>query len=315
MKAIFMGTPDFAVPALEKMIEAGIDVALVVTKEDKPKGRGQKLQFSEVKEVAISHDIEVFNPRRIKNEECVDYLRTFEPDVIVVVAYGQILSKEILEIPKYGVLNIHGSILPKYRGPAPIHRAVINGDSEVGITIMYVDEALDSGDIIKIEKINITEEETTGEVYNKLKVIGAEALVDVLKDFEKGVFERTPQDHDLSTYAPLIEKNKCQINFDNKAVDIKNFVRGLYPFPKSYTYLDGVLYKIGEIAVLDENVKEGSVAGEIFEVNKDELKVNANDKLISIKKIQKQGSKEMAIGDFLRGNKLEKGQKFEFVEN
>ncbi len=313
MKAIFMGTPDFAVPALEKMIEAKIDVCLVVTKEDKPKGRGQKLKFSEVKEVAISHGIEVFNPKRIKNEESVEYLKSFEPDVIVVVAYGQILSKEILEIPKYGVLNIHGSILPKYRGPAPIHRAVINGDKEVGITIMYVDEALDSGDIIKIEKIDIGDEETTGEVYDKLKVIGADALVSVLRDFENGIFKREEQEHCNSTYAPLIEKNKCQIDFSHSAIEIKNFVRGLYPFPKSYTYLEGVLYKIGEISILEENIDKTKAFGEIIEVTKDSLIVNSGDKLISINKIQKQGSKELNIGDFLRGNKLEKGQRFEYV--
>ncbi len=315
MKAIFMGTPDFAVPALEKMVENGIDVALVVTKEDKPKGRGHKLAFSEIKECAISHNIEVFNPKRIKATECVEYLKTFEPDVIVVVAYGQILSKEILDIPKFGTVNIHGSILPKYRGPAPIHRAVINGDKEVGVTIMHVDEALDSGDIIKIGKINIADNETTGEVYDKLKVLGADLLVEVLKDFEKGIFERTPQDHDASTYAPLIEKAKCQISFEHSAIEIKNFVRGLYPFPKAFTYLEDVLYKIGEVEVASDKNTNGFEAGEIIEVTNKEIFVCTKDGALSIKKIQKQGSKEMNAEDFLRGNKLEKGQKFVFVEN
>ncbi len=311
MKAVFMGTPDFAVPALEKMIENGIEVALVVTKEDKPKGRGHKLAFSEVKECAISHGIEVFNPRRIKDSECVEYLKTFEPDVIVVVAYGQILSKEILDIPKFGTVNIHGSILPKYRGPAPIHRAIINGDEEIGVTIMHVDEALDSGDIIKIGSIKVENDETTGEVYNKLKVLGADLLVEVLKDFENGIFNRTVQNHEESTYAPLIEKSKCQISFDNSAIKIKNFVRGLYPFPKAFTYLDGVLYKIGEVEVVERSC-DGFDIGEIIEVTGKEIFVCAKDSVLNIKKIQKQGSKEMITEDFLRGNKLEKGQKFEF---
>ncbi len=314
MKAIFMGTPDFAVPALEKMVENGIEVALVVTKEDKPKGRGHKLAFSEVKECAISHNIEVFNPKRIKATECVEYLKKFEPDVIVVVAYGQILSKEILDIPKFGTVNIHGSILPKYRGPAPIHRAIINGDEEVGVTIMHVDEALDSGDIIKIGKIRVGDKETTGEVYDKLKVLGADLLVEVLKDFEKGIFNRTPQNHEESTYAPLIEKAKCQISFDHSAIEIKNFVRGLYPFPKAFTYLEDVLYKIGEVEVVDKNTN-GFDAGEIIEVTNKEIIVCAKDSALSIKKIQKQGSKEMVAEEFLRGNKLEKGQKFIFTQS
>ncbi len=314
MKAIFMGTPDFAVPALEKMIAAGIDVALVVTKEDKPRGRGQKIKFSEVKEVALKNDIEVYNPRRIKDDECVEYLKSFEPDVIVVVAYGQILSKDILNIPKLGTLNIHGSILPSYRGPAPIHRAIINGDSEVGVTIMYVDEKLDTGDIIKIEKINIEDNETTGEVYDKLKVLGANALVDVLKDFENGIFNRVKQDDEKSSYAPLIEKSKCQINFNKDAESIKNFVRGLYPFPKAFTYLEDVIYKIGKVCVVDYEDMPPCDEGEIVEVTKNTLVVKCKDSLLSIKRIQKQGSKELSIDDFLRGNKIEVGQKFDFLE-
>ncbi len=314
MKAIFMGTPDFAVPALEKMIDAGIDVALVVTKEDKPRGRGQKIKFSEVKEVAIKNNIEVFNPKRIKDDESVEYLKSFEPDVIVVVAYGQILSRQILDIPKLGTLNIHGSILPKYRGPAPIHRAIINGDSEVGVTIMYVDEKLDTGDIIKIEKINIKDNETTGDVYDKLKVLGASALVDVLKDFEDGIFDRVAQDDEKSSYAPLIEKSKCQISFDNSARSIKNFVRGLYPFPKAFTYLDDVIYKIGEVEVIEYNENESFEIGEIVEVTKKTLIVKCKDGFLSIKKIQKQGSKELTIDDFLRGNKINVGQQFKFID-
>ncbi len=313
MKAIFMGTPDFAVPALQKMIEnKDIDVCLVITKEDKPKGRGKKVSFTEIKEVALENGLLVYNPRRIKDAECVEYIKSFEPDVCVVVAYGQILSKEILDIPKYGCINIHGSILPKYRGPAPIHRAVINGDKEVGVTIMHINEGLDTGDIIKIGKIEIEDNETTGEVYDKLKVLGADLLIEVLNDFKNGIFNREKQDDEKSTYAPLIEKAKCQIDFDNTAESIKNFVRGLYPFPKAFTYLDGVLYKIGEVCVADGY--SGTEAGVILEVNKNDIIVATKDKAINIKKIQKQGSKELLTSEFLKGNKLEIGQKFEFIK-
>ncbi len=313
MKAIFMGTPDFAVPALKKMIESeNIEVCLVVTKEDKPKGRGKKVSFTEIKEVALENDLLVYNPRRIKDEECVEYLKSFNPDVCVVVAYGQILSKEILDIPKYGCINIHGSILPKYRGPAPIHRAVINGDSEVGVTIMYMNEGLDTGDIIKTKAITISDTETTGEVYDKLKVLGADLLIETLNDFEKGIFNREKQDEEKSCYAPLIEKAKCQINFYNEAVSIKNFIRGLYPFPKAFTYLDDVLYKIGEVEVVDGYTSVE--AGVILEVTKNDIIVSTKDKAINIKKIQKQGSKELLTSEFLKGNKLEVGQKFIFVE-
>lgn len=309
MKAIFMGTPDFAVPALEQMINNNdIDVCLVVTKEDKPKGRGKKVSFTEIKEVAIKHDIEVFNPKRIKDSENIEYLRSFNPDVIVVVAYGQILSNEILDIPKYGCINIHGSILPKYRGPAPIHRAIINGDSEVGVTIMYMNEGLDTGDIINTASINISDDETTGQAYDKLKNLGADLLIKTLKDFENGIFNREKQDDSQSCYAPLIIKTECQINFDDKANNVKNFIRGLYPFPKAFTYLDDVLYKIGEVAVI--NGYESDVPGKILEVTKDSIIVSCKESAINIKKIQKQGSKQLETSEFLKGNKLEVGQIF-----
>ncbi len=313
MKVIFMGTPDFAVPALEKLIENPLfDVSLVVTKEDKPKGRGNKISFTEIKEVALKHEVLVFNPKRIKDDECVEYLKSFEPDVIVVVAYGQILSKEILDIPKYGCVNIHGSILPKYRGPAPIHRAVMNGDSEAGVTIMYMNEGLDTGDIISTASIPLSDTDTTGEVYDKLKVLGADLLIKTLEDFSNGIFNRTPQDESKSSYAPLIEKAKCQINFDNSAEDIKNFVRGLNPFPKAYTYHNDILYKISEVSVMDTDLK-GSGCGTIIDVTKNSIIVACNDKAINILRIQKQGSKDLATSEFLKGNKLEIGSKFEFV--
>lgn len=314
MRAIFMGTPDFAVPTLQKMIEnENIDVVLVVTKEDKPKGRGKKMAFTEVKEVALEHNIEVFTPKRVKSPESYEYIKSFAPDVIIVVAYGQILSKEILDIPKYGCINIHGSILPAYRGPAPIHRAVINGDKKTGVTIMYMNEGLDTGDIIKTVETDILEEDNTGTVYDRLKNIGADALISTLNDIENGIIVREKQDDEKATYAPLIEKEKCVIDFNKNANEIKNFVRGLLPFPKAYTYLEDVLYKITDVTILDE-MNKNEVCGTITDVTKDKIVVAVLDKKIIINKIQKEGSKELLVSEFLKGHTISKGQSFKMYK-
>lgn len=307
MKIVFMGTPEFAVEALEYLIEDDLtEVLLVVSKEDKPKGRGNKIAYTPTKELALKHGIEVFTPKRVKDKDSVEYIKSFNPDVIVVVAYGQILSKEILDIPKYGCINIHGSVLPKYRGPAPIHRTIINGDEEAGVTIMYMDEGLDTGDIIKTKSVKVQKDDTTGTMYDKLKTIGAKALLETLYDINNGVIERTKQDDALSSYAPLIEKDKCVIGFDKSASEIECFVRGLIPFPKAYTYLNEILYKITSVEILDDYKKDfkNKKNGEILEVTKESIIVKTSDKPISIKKIQKEGSKEMLVSEFLKGNDI-----------
>lgn len=301
MKIVFMGTPDFAVPALEKLVQHH-DVVCVVTKEDKERGRGRKVQFSEVKEVAVKHDLPIFQPKRIKSKDSIEFLKTLEADIFVVVAYGQILSKEILDMPKIACLNIHGSILPKYRGPAPIHWSIINGETETGATIMYMDEGMDTGDIIKIAKMPIEENDTLGKIYYEMCELGANTLIEVLEDIEKGVINRTVQNHDEATYAPMIEKEVGQIDFNKTAIEIKNLVRGLNPMPSAYFTHNEVKYKVHEVEVIDLDTQYKS--GEIIHFDKSKgLVISTSDKCISITKIQKQGGKAMDIKAFLNGNK------------
>ncbi|MFV0519877.1 MAG: methionyl-tRNA formyltransferase [Lachnospirales bacterium] len=300
MKIIFMGTPDFAVPVLKQLVK-NHEVLCVVTKEDKERGRGRKVQFSEVKTVALEYDLPIFQPKKIKNKDCVEFLKIFDADVFVVVAYGQILSKEILDIPKIACLNIHGSILPKYRGPAPIHWSIINGDKTTGATIMYMNEGMDTGDIIKIADFIVDDNATLGEVYEKMSNIGADALIEVLNDFEKGIFNKIPQNHSLATYAPMIEKNHGLLDFKKEANEIKNLVRGLNPAPSAFFVYNDTIIKVHTVEIVEGDINKEY--GEILHFNKNNgLVINTKNGGISIKTIQKQGSKAMDIKSFLNGN-------------
>ncbi|MFV0439737.1 MAG: methionyl-tRNA formyltransferase [Lachnospirales bacterium] len=303
MKIVFMGTPDFAVPALEKLIEKH-EVLCVVTKEDKEHGRGRKVKFSAVKEVALANKLPLFQPKRIKSKDSIEFLKTFEgvADVFVVIAYGQILSKEILDIPKLACLNIHGSILPKYRGAAPIHHAIINGEKETGATIMYMDEGMDTGDIIKVTNMPICDNDTLGTIYDKMCNDGANALIEVLNDFEKGIFNRTKQDDTLATYAPMIKKEDGRLDFNKNAVELFNLVRGLNPMPSGFFTHNGLTFKVHSLDVVDGDTKKE--CGEVLFYDKNNgLVINTTNGAISIKTIQKQGSKAMDIKAFINGNK------------
>ncbi len=300
MKILFMGTPDFAVPALRELIK-NHEVVCIVTKEDKERGRGRKVQFSEVKEVALEHNLPIFQPKRIKAKDSVEFLKTFDADVFVVIAYGQILSKEILDMPKIACVNIHGSILPSYRGPAPIHWSIINGDKRTGATIMHMNEGMDTGDIIKVADFEIGDDDTLGVVYDRMSNLGATALLEVLADFEKGIFNRVKQDDSLATYAPMIEREVGKIDFSKTAMEVRNLIRGLNPTPSAYFTHNEITYKIHEADVVtgDSNKPCGSVL--LFD-KKNGLVINTNDGAISVKMIQKQGSKAMDIKSFLNGN-------------
>ncbi len=300
MKILFMGTPDFAVPALRELIKKH-EIVCVVTKEDKERGRGRKVQFSEVKEVALEHNLPIFQPKRIKSKDSIEFLKSFEADVFVVIAYGQILSKEILDMPKLACVNIHGSILPAYRGPAPIHWSIINGDKKTGATIMYMNEGMDTGDIIKVADFDISDNDTLGVVYEKMSNLGAKALLEVLDDFEKGIFNRVKQDDSLATYAPMIEREVGKIDFSKSAFEVRNLVRGLNPSPCAYFAHNDLTFKILEADVVDGDVSKpcGSV---LFFDKKSGLVINTSSGAISVKMIQKQGSKAMDIKSFLNGN-------------
>ena len=312
MKIIFMGTPDFAKESLEAVYNAGHEVLAVVTNPDRPKGRGMKLVSSPVKEFAVEKGLKIYQPEKVKNNvEFIYEIKKFQPDVICVVAYGKILPKEILEIAKYGCINVHGSLLPQYRGAAPIQWAVLNGDKKTGVTTMYMDTGMDTGDMILKEEIEIGEDETTGEVWKKLSKIGANLLVKTLKQIEDGTAPRIPQSSDFSM-APMLEKDMSKIDWKNKnAKQIKNLVRGLNPIMGTYSYLDGKKIKFWKVDILQDD-KSGIESGTVIKADsKDGLYIKAKNGIIKVIEIQGENAKKMSIQDFLRGNKIEIGSKFE----
>lgn len=307
MRVVYMGTPDFAVGALESIIEAGHEVVLVVTQPDKPKGRGKEMQMTPVKKCALAHDIPVFQPVKIKEAEAVEYLRTFEADIFVVAAFGQILSSEILHMPKYGCVNIHASLLPMYRGAAPIQAVIINKEKETGVTIMQMDEGLDTGDMLMKEVIPIAEDETGESLHDKLSELGADMIVKALVAIEAGTLKPEPQTGE-TCYASMLKKEMGCIDWRKSADDIEHLVRGLYPWPGTYTFLNGKIMKICWVALSDIPVK--GEPGEVCEVTRESLVVNTGAGTLEIKELQPEGKKRMTVHDFLLGNKLEKGVRF-----
>ena len=310
MKIVFMGTPDFARDSLRAVVEAGHEVALVVTNPDKPKGRGMKLIPSDVKKYAIEQNLEVVQPTKVKNNpEFVEQLKNINPDVICVVAYGKIIPKEILDIPRLGCINVHGSLLPKYRGAAPIQWAVLNGDKETGITTMFMDEGMDTGDMINKEVVQIGDDETTGELWDRLSVIGANLLVKTLSDLENGTYAREKQG-DNFTVAPMIKKEMAKIDWENQTSSkIKNLVRGLNPFMGAFSFLNDKKIKIWKVEKLAEksDKKPGTV---LISDSKEGLVIATKDGTISVLEIQGENSKRMNISDYLRGNKILVDEKF-----
>ena len=302
MNIVFMGTPDFARDSLKALVEVGHNIELVVTNPDKPKGRGMKMIPSDVKVYAQENGLNVDQPLKIRNNpEFVKRLKEINPDVICVVAYGKIIPKEILDIPRLGCINVHGSLLPKYRGAAPIQWAVLNGDKETGITTMFMDEGMDTGDIILMEKIDIGDNETTGEVWNRLSKIGGKLLVETLEKLESGDFERRKQE-DNFTVAPMIKKEMAKINWENQtSEEIKNLVRGLNPFMGAYAFLDDKKIKFWRVQTVDRCCKDipGTV---IVSDSKQGLVIATKDGAISALEIQGENAKRMSIFDYLRGN-------------
>ncbi len=306
MKIVFMGTPDFARAALEKIIEAGHEIVLVVTQPDKPKGRSGELQVSDVKACALLHDIPVFQPVRIKLSENVAELKKYEADIYVVAAFGQILSQEILDIPRFGCVNIHASLLPEYRGAAPIQQSIIDGKKETGVTIMQMAAGMDTGDILLQRAIPIDENETGGGLFDKLSVLGGELIVEALPKIERGELTPVPQDEEKATKCGKLSKDMGKINFDMDAASIRNLVRGLNPWPSAYTYYEGKLLKVWDAKVVDNKSGENR-PGEIISVSKDSFTVATKEGALEIKEVQLEGKKRMAVRDFLLGNKVSIG--------
>lgn len=318
MKIIFMGTPDFAKESLEALYNAGHEIIGVVTNPDKPKGRGMKMVASPVKEFSIVKNIPVYQPLKIrKNEVFINEIKKLNPDVICVVAYGKILPKEILEIPAKGCINVHGSLLPKYRGAAPIQWAVLNGDKKTGITTMYMDEGMDTGDMILKQEVEIGEDETTGELWDRLSKIGGKLLVETLKQIESGTAPRIKQEEDF-TLAPMLDKQIAKIDWENKtATEIKNLVRGLNPIMGAYSHIHGKKIKFWKVDIAknigyDEKNIEFLKNGTVLISNpKDGLYIKTKKGILKIIEIQGENAKKMPIADFLRGSKIEEYSVFE----
>lgn len=315
MKIVYMGTPDFAVPSLKALLEAGHQVVGVVTQPDRPKGRGQKLTPPPVKAAAAEVGLEVFQPDKIKTAGFGEVLKKLAPDLIVVVAFGQLLSEDILQLPQHGCINVHASLLPKYRGAAPIHWAVINGEPAAGVTIMQMDRGLDTGDMIAGESLRIEADDTTGTIHDKLAFLGARLLVQAVADIASGTAARMPQDHGEATYAPLLTKEIERIDWGKSSMEIFNLIRGLNPWPGAYTMIGDKILKIwasractidcipGPIPELAD-YPPGQVLGNIPEVG---FAVATGNGCLAVTEVQLQGSKKMKADEFVRGHQLVKG--------
>ena len=308
MRIVFMGTPDFAVGALEKLYEKGHEICLVVTQPDKPKGRGKTMQYSAVKDAALRLHIPVFQPTKIREEAAVQKLKEQGADVFIVSAFGQILTKEILDLPKLGCLNIHASLLPKYRGAAPIQWAILNGEKETGITIMNMDEGLDTGDILLKETVAITEEETADSLHDKLSVIGANLIIEAIRKLEQGNLPRIKQGEMTTEYAKMLKKEMGKIDWEKSAVQIHRLIRGMNSWPSAYAIYQGKKIKIWECKILES--KADGEPGSVSYVNKDSFVMNTGEGQLCIETVQLEGKKRMPVQSFLLGNKIEKGDRF-----
>lgn len=305
MRVIFMGTPNFAVPSLEALLQYH-EVVLVVTQPDKPKGRGKKMAFSPIKECALQHNIPVLQPAKVREPEFVEKLRKYQPDLIAVTAFGQILTEDILSIPKYGCINVHGSLLPKYRGAAPMQWAIIDGETVTGITTMYMAKGLDSGDMLLKEEVEITPEDTFATVHDKMAVVGANLLVETLQKLENGTLQREEQNHDAATYAPMLTKETGHIDWSKTAKEIINLIRGLNPAPAAYVIYENEVLKIFKAEQTDM-ITESQKCGEIVAVVKKGFVVKCGDGCLLVTEVQARGGKRMNADAYLRGHSMELG--------
>ena len=304
MKIIFMGTPDFAAASLEALIDSRHEIQAVVTQPDKPKGRKGELTPSPVKVIAKREGIKVYQPLKVRDEEFVKTLRAYNPDVMVVVAFGQIIPLSILQMPKYGCVNIHGSLLPKYRGAAPIQWAVLDGEKETGITTILMDEGIDTGDILLKKTIKIDADETSGSLFDKLMALGAKTILETLDELEKGNLTPTKQGESPTAYAKMLTKAMGLIDFTRPAKELDCFVRGMDPWPSAYTLLSGKTLKLWKVRA----VEGGGKAGSVIEIGKESFTIACGEGAIEVIEVQLEGKKRMSAGDFLKGSTLNIGQ-------
>lgn len=309
MKIIFMGSPDFSVGTLEALIEAGHEVVLAVTQPDKPKGRGKEMQFTPVKECALKYNIPVYQPRRVREAQCMEELQKYNADIMVVVAFGQILPKEILEMTPYGCVNVHASLLPKYRGSAPIQWAIINGEEVTGVTTQQMDEGIDTGDMLLKIEIPIEPKETGGSLFDKLAVAGAKLCVETLEALQNKTVSPVPQGETTTAYAKMLDKQLGNIDWTKRAVEIERLIRGLTPWPSAYTDWNGKVMKIWDAEVDFKTVEIVEARpGTIVKVEKDAFYVQTGDGLLKVLELQIPGKKRMDAGAFLRGYQVKAGE-------
>ena len=306
MKVIFMGTPDFSVGTLEALIKAGHDVVLAVTQPDKPKGRGKETQYTPVKECALKYNIPVYQPRRVRESECIEELRKYEADIMVVVAFGQILPKEILEMTRYGCVNVHASLLPKYRGAAPIQWSIIDGEEVTGVTTMQMNEGLDTGDMLLKVEIPIEAKETGGSLHDKLAEAGAKLCVETLAGLEAGTITPIPQGETTTSYAKMLDKQLGNIDWSKSAIEIERLIRGLSPWPSAYTNWNDKVMKIWDALCAACEVQGNP--GSIVQVKKDAFLVQTGDGVLEVRELQIPGKKRMDAGAFLRGYQVKEGE-------
>jgi len=305
IRTVFMGTPAFALPTLAGLIEAGCQLVGVYTQPDRPKGRGRQLAPPPVKELALQHDLPVFQPQKLRDPEAVATLRELAPDLIVVVAYGQILPKSVLEIPRFGCINVHASLLPRYRGAAPINQAIVDGERETGVTTMQMDVGLDTGDMLVKRATPIGPDETAGELHDRLAVIGREAMAETLAQLCNGTLEAEPQDDAQSSYAPMLKKEDGRIDWRRPAQGLHNQVRGLAPWPGAYTSLDGETLKLARTRPLTGS----GAAGTVLRADADGVVVACGEGALHIGQLQLPGKKMLSAADFLRGRALPAGKR------
>ncbi|WP_101772662.1 methionyl-tRNA formyltransferase [Peptostreptococcus faecalis] len=305
MRIVFMGTPDISVKSLEILIEQGHEICAVVTQPDKPKGRGKKIGISPVKQVALDNNLDILQPMKASSKEFIDTIRDIAPDLIVVIAYGQILKKELLEIPKYGCVNVHVSLLPKYRGAAPINWVIINGEKKTGVTTMFMDEGLDTGDIIMSKEYDLDNNITAGELHDWMKDEGAKLLVETIQLIETGEYTRIKQDDSKSSYAPMMDRNLGHIDFSKSATEIHNLVRGTIPWPGAWCDSEYGKIKIWKTKVEDKEYN--TTPGTIEKVSSDGIEVSCGKGTLLIEELQMPNKRRMSVSDYIKGNSIEKG--------
>lgn len=304
MRVVFMGTPDFASASLTRLLQSNHEVIGVFTQPDKPVGRGMKLQYSPVKQVALEAGIPVYQPEKVKNGEALEVLQQLQPDILAVVAYGKLLPEDVLELPKYGAVNVHGSLLPKYRGAAPIQWAVLNGDKVTGVSTMFLAKEMDAGDVIFSEETEIGEQETAGELFDRLADMGAELLVKTLDAIEAGTAPRTPQDHSRATFTTMINKSMCPIDWNRTPREIVKHVCGLSPWPTATAEMDGTVMKIHKVEI--SNQKTSAAPGTVIAAGKQGITVACKDGAVTITELQAPGKKRMAAADWLLGHPIKR---------